>query len=110
MLRRTLLALLLLCLSAPAMAACVSQASAPAENAASQSAEHGSHHSPSSAPRPASHGSKHECIGCVAPLDKGVYRAASRPDYGLESFWPTLPTRMAEAFLPPEPEPPRTFA
>jgi len=112
MLRRTLLAILLLCLSAPAMAtACVSDSPLSGQHAASQAGAHHAHHSSQpAAPQPASQGGKHECIGCIAPLDKHAYRPVSRPDYGLASFWPALSARMAEAILPPEPEPPRPLA
>jgi hypothetical protein len=74
MLRRLLLALLLLALSAPAVAMgghCAPQAAPPVDGSAMHHADHGAEHR-HSAPAQAERG---DCIGCVPP-DLGILAAA----------------------------------
>lgn len=105
-----LLSLMLICLLAlPAVQA---RACAPdAGHGAAQMAamvhgegHHGNHH----APAPPSEPARHDCLGCIAPIDLDSYRPVQRLNFTLDrADRATSTTFPASLGSPPEPPPPR---
>lgn len=96
--------LVTLLLAIPAMQA---SACAPGPIGLTTTSHHGHHKQQAPAPTQP----RHECIGCVAPIDIGTYRPVERLSYALDraSFGPRSPLpRSRDA--PPEPPPPRLSA
>lgn len=98
MLRRLIFVLLLACLALPAMKAkaCEGQTTAVAHTMPT-------HHTPDK-PMP-----RHDCIGCIAPLDISLYRPISAPEFGAVS--PVQIDNATASFIEPaapEPPPPRS--
>lgn len=91
MIHRILLALLLIGLALPALAAPLGHAAAPERHAA-MAMDHRDHHG-STPSIPALHGSKHECIGCIASFD--------RPHVAAPAFAPQPMLKSAAALDQP---------
>lgn len=67
------------------------------------------HHAPAHRPTPQS--MLHDCLGCIAPLDIGVYRPAEGPSLTMSEGAGIAPAafHLSRASAP-EPPPPRTLA
>lgn len=102
MLRRLILALLTLCLAAPALA--LPAGCPPPVPAAS--ASHAGHHQRDSAPTHDAAMAGHQCIGCIAPI-------AGAPSVGRVALAPSLTVQLPPPSVrqiepgAPEPPPPR---
>jgi len=68
--------------------------------------DHGTHHTP--APQPEPQSQKHDCLGCIAPIDLDSARPVDRLSFAIERATRSPEGRFpANAGSPPEPPPPR---
>jgi hypothetical protein len=103
--------LLLLLLALPGLQAGAHEAgTAPARVMAMHemaTMHHDHHGGPADAPLPA-HAVHHDCLGCIAPIDVSLYRAASAPYLIVSRGSPPARTAYLLARVSaPEPPPPR---
>jgi len=103
MLRRLFLALLTLCLALPA--ALPTGAAAQPAHATAMAMAHHQHHQPADS---AHHdASKHQCIGCAAPVSRAP-EPPTPPQLRGPSTRPALSTRLPETRAGPDTPPPRS--
>lgn len=116
---RLLCALLTLLLALPAMQAnaCAPASGGHAAHAAAPAHDgHGAHaassHDPAPDPTPAMPSPsepRHECVGCIPPIDVGVYRPVARLSFAVDrTEGPAQAGLPAGRRAPPEPPPPRS--
>lgn len=107
---RLICALLTLLLALPAMQAnaCAPRMSDHAGHAlmAAGDADHDHHGAGHSQPAPEQ--PRHDCVGCIPPIDIGAYRAAEEPGLSFPRTGKVVATPYGAALsAPPEPPPPR---
>ena len=101
--------LVMLLLALPAMQASACAPDQAGHGAQQARAAHHGHHKQQQAPAPSQ--PRHECIGCVAPIDIGTYRPVERLSYALDRAGRRTQSIIpASRNAPPDPPPPRQSA
>ena len=107
---RLICALLTLLLALPAVQANACAPVTPAPHGMQAHDGHHGHygHHGDEPAAPSSGAKKHDCVGCIPPIDIAVYRPAREPALAFALIGKTVEIRFDAALhAPPEPPPPR---